>query len=190
VDIEINESISMICASSEAVMCEYNMHKDANGRIWMIPTQKAAGDNIYCGYDYDTKSEGFGGQWLTFKVTGEDQTIRLQGPWHSNSNALFQATGINVRNQHLTQVTISRGKINNVMKDVIVDFLDDEPKLGLFDRGTKLAQEFVNFVEYPVCCYIKSSGGSSTCWIYPEGTSHKDYVYNEKSGRLENQLEE
>ena len=189
-DLEI-KSTPMICGSAEAEEREYHMYKENNGCIWLVSISDNAADNIYCGYDHDTKSQGFGGSWLKFKITEEDREIKLQGPWHTNADSLYRAVGVDVRNQRLTQVIISKGVtygkngFDKTLKDVVSFLSDGKPKIGLFNRGKKLAQDYADFMEMPVYLHTKSSGGSSAGWIWPEETTHKDWTRNEKSGKMD-----
>lgn len=89
----------------------YRDRKDHN-RLWMVGANFVApADHIYVGYPYDTKSQGYAGRWLVFPTT-DDMTISLQGPWHSNADALYEATGVDVRGQHYVQLVVGLSRYN------------------------------------------------------------------------------
>ena len=73
------------------------------GRIWLVGVTEPS-NNIYV--DGCPGSQGFGGSTLTFKMV-DGSEVQLKGPWHSNSEALFYETGVDVRGLHKTFVVIS-----------------------------------------------------------------------------------
>jgi len=147
-----------------------------SGRIWIVGLCPSAGDFIHVSPNPRenerrfTGFRGYGGS--TLKFTLQDGTIEsLTGPWHSNSDALFQDTGIDFRDKHATYIIISKKRIQNekyqtVMVDVIHQ--DYSPVIGLFERGTLLAMEMAKTLNQMIFCYSESLGGSSCCPIYPD----------------------
>lgn len=151
----------MICGSAEAEDREYTAIEGESGRIWLVADQPNAADNVYVS-DPCPKSQGFAGRILTFKL--KDGFIRLQGPWHSNSDSLLADTGLDIRDQHLTFVVISKERemgehFEAIMKGIL--YIDPEPMLGSFKRGELAAKRFANSTGQPVWCYSESQGGSS-----------------------------
>lgn len=152
----------MVSASGEAESRQYTLFKGKSGRIWLVADQPNAADNIYVS-DPKRGSEGFAGRVITFKLGG-GSSISLQGPWHSNSESLLDDTGVDIRDQHLTFVVISREReigehYEPIMKDIL--HIDSKPTIGSFQRGGHMAQRFAKKLGGPIWCYSESTGGSS-----------------------------
>ncbi len=147
-----------------------------SGRIWIYSKGKGAGSFIHVSADLKENERGYqgfrgyGGSTLQFPL--EDGTMEeLIGPWHSNCDALFNDTGIDLRKKHLTFVVISKSReyskesYSSIMKDVL--YIDAEPQEGLFDRGILMAMEIAKKLNITVVCYKESLGGSSNGFVYP-----------------------
>jgi len=140
--------------------------------IWYIAKQKNPADNIYVtSKNKDGYSDGFAGATLSFEL--EDGTIdKVQGPWHSNSASLFNDTGYDIINKHLTFGVIAknfkRDKDNpyGIITDII--YKDDDWVVGPFNRIKQKAQEIANELGERVIYYQKSQGGSIRSWCDPE----------------------
>jgi small nuclear ribonucleoprotein (snRNP)-like protein len=141
--------------------------------VWYITDEPCAGDSIYVSIkNEDPKAyfKGFGGATLKFEMI--DGTIdEVKGPWHSNSDALFQDTGVDLRESHITYGVIAMGreyddKMNLVMKDVI--YQDDDWTCGSFDRVKAIAQGMADTLGKPVFAYSESHGGSSCGAVEPK----------------------
>lgn len=166
----------MICGSAEAESRRYNKYVGKSGRIWLVADQEDAANNIYISASPEQLEsgyrgfQGFGGSTLTFQLI-DGSEIKLKGPWHSNSQALFEDTGIDVRDRHYTYVVISRDrKSGEHYESIMVDVLyrDEAPQLGSFHRGDELAREWAREIGAPVFCYSQSKGGSSCGQIKPD----------------------
>jgi len=108
----------------------------------------------------------------------KDGDILIQGPWHSNTDALYKATGKDLRDKHLTWGVISKGrKYLSDHRTVMVDVLHIDPTwgvVGMFERIDNLAQAFADERDEVVYYYCQSHGGSSCGPVYPTGKSpHK-----------------
>ncbi len=144
-----------------------------SGKTWFIAIQKNPADNIYV-FNPNDKGKvmrGFGGRKMRFKL--EDGTIEeVDAPWHSNSDALFDDTGIDVKNMHLTKVVLCLGGVEYQgghswkMRNVI--YKENEHKLGSFNRGEELAQEYANKLGKRVYYWIESMGGARGHFKDPE----------------------
>ncbi len=92
---------------------------------------------VFYGSPYSTHSEGMAGRIIPFKCT-DGQTINIQGPWWSNADSFRESTGIDITNEYLTFVLISRQRQYNHEDDshtyIDVVFKDDELTLGPYDR--------------------------------------------------------
>ena len=139
-----------------------------SGIVWVYPINvENKAEMIHCRKPGDYKSNGYGGSTITFLL--EDGTeLKLQGPWHSNCEAFYEDTGIDIRDTHYTFVVISKNRTTDsyykwIMQDVI--YIDEKPTLGKFDRGEDMAKELVKKLGHPVYLYAESSGGSRCCVI-------------------------
>ena len=136
--------------------------------VWLVPINISnPGDYVHVYQPRD--QEGFGGKIVDFML--EDGTITSYlGPWHSNAEALFIATGYDVRDKHLTYVVISRNRdltgYNTTLQDVIYN--DTIPQIGLYDRGQRLAQQIANETNEPLYFYTRSTGGSHCGKVEPK----------------------
>lgn len=163
------ENKGMISGRGDAEKRKYIPIVSDEGNLWLVADQPNMGDNVYfC--SFSPKSQGFGGATLHFDLV-DGGSIELQGPWHGNTDSLLHDTGIDIRDTHLTFVVVSKDRKHEgwqcTMTDVL--YMDDEPKVGLFDRGTTIAQEIANRFGSPVMCYRESQGGSSNGAVYPDG---------------------
>ena len=151
---------------------------DRGEEIWLIPTNSPApGEQVHVHYP-KKKSEGYGGATLTFLL--EDGTeYKAQGPWHSNTDHLFQSTGIDLRNQHRTYgcVALRREHTNQFMEDRFTGLLhcDSDWVVGDFNRLRQLGIQFATKLNHPVFVYSQSQGGSSSGMEYPTGTTWQDW---------------
>ena len=158
----------MICGSAEAESRKYHKYVGKSGKVWLVADQPDAAANIYV--EGGPNSDGFAGRTLTFPLV-DGTEIKLKGPWHANSQLLFQDTGIDVRNRHYTFVVISRDRkpgknYESIMVDVL--YRDEEPQLGSFHRGDVLARQWTRELGVPVYCYSQSKGGSSCGQVKPD----------------------
>jgi len=143
-------------------------------KIWYIPIQDNAADDIHVFIKGDGgkigRFQGYGGATLNFSL--EDGTIdRVKAPWHSNSIALYNDTGIDLRDKTLTIGAIGKDRVYEGQIGYLEDLLyeDKDWVLGSFDRIRDMAQKFADDLGIKVWYYSQSTGGSSTCWLYPTG---------------------
>jgi len=160
----------MICGQAEAEKKLFKRVRGKSGRYWYIPVTDCPADNIYVSAHPDENMpgfkgfRGFGGAILTFHlVNGKKDEV--QGPWHSNSTALLNDTGIDIRDQHLTQGIISTERewtsfSDGLYKNVL--YHDIKPSLGYFDRIDTLAQKYANKLNKIVYYAVKTAGGGSS----------------------------
>lgn len=182
----------MICASAEAEDKVYKKVVGKSGSIWLIPQLDAArqdlptedsGDGVHVHRLDDKDSDGYGGRTLEFLLT--DGTIyKAAGPWHSNTEALYKDTGIDLRDKHRTFVVISLDRdfdgYDTIMKDIL--HIDKEPTIGKFERGKEIARYHADRLNRPVHRYSQSRGGSScgsenpSSWTAEEGNTYWKYA--------------
>jgi len=155
---------------------------EANGRTWLYSDDENAGDFIYVSaHEKENQPgyggfRGFGGRVITFDIVN-GETIQLEGPWHTNSQSLYEATGLDLRKKHLSFVVIgekfdkSSDPLCPWIREVI--HIDQEPVVGEFNRGSILAREIANELNISVALYAKSQGGSLRCTIFPEKEKDK-----------------
>ena len=172
-------SAGMICGSAEAERRTYKKIVGTSGRIWLVAVQENEADNIYVAANAEENLggykgfRGYGGRTLTFTLE-DGSTLELQGPWHSNSAALFADTEYDVRDKYLTFGVIGLDRsygpgpgLNPVtIKDVL--YKDECWTLGTFDRIEILAQHYANLLDKPVVRFTKSKGGTSCGFTKPE----------------------
>lgn len=151
-----------ICAATDAVNRIYKKIVRRDGKIYLIAVQDNPADNIYVEGGFD--NEGFGGSTLYFKL--EDGTLlKLKGPWHTNSEELYRATGIDIRDKHKTFGVISKGVIYNDVLMTNVLYQDNDWVIGKFGRIEDKAREIAKEIGQRVYFYSRSMGGSCRAWV-------------------------
>lgn len=163
----IIEPQPMVSGFSVATSNKYTFAVGRSGRTWLIADTPNPADHIYVS---DPRSQGFGGATLTFELINGER-ISLKGPWHSNSESLYSDTGIDVREQHLTFVVVSKRRVyhNGITTMCDVLYQDERPTVGAFKRGESIARAFADELGVPVICYSQSDGGSSIGPVSPTG---------------------
>ena len=158
----------MKCGSYEAEKRIYKLLIGKSGKRWLVSVQTNEADNIYV--EGNKNSDGFGGRTLNFELENGEK-LDLKGPWHSNSTALFEDTGYDIRNKHLTfgVIALDRKYISYNKPDIYIDVLykDEDFVVGEFERIEKMAQEFSNKLNKKVAYGVKSWGGGSSGWKQP-----------------------
>lgn len=168
----ISDSYSMFSGSEEAESRRYHKVCDKRGRVWLYSDQEDAASNIYV--EGGPGSDGFGGREITFPLVDGGE-VKLRGPWHTNSGALMTATGVDLRDRHLTLVVVALERVEIWPKTVLrgVIYRDDKPVLGRFDRGDEIAQRIADELNVSVYCYQQSKGGSTSGLVKSEvGSNH------------------
>lgn len=175
--IEFSINQGMISGQGEQACRKYKKIQGKT-RTWYVAIQENEGDNIYVTPDsrentFEYKGfRGFGGATLSFEL--EDGTVdKVQGPWHSNCEALLQDTGYDVTQKYYTQgivaldcnKTTSNDWMRTSHKEVL--HYDEKPVLGSFERIRKIAQDFANNLQRSVYYAVKTRGGASSAWLDP-----------------------
>lgn len=159
---------AMLCGSYEAEVRTYQKVVDRNGHVWLIANQPNRADNVYHHDPRDKNSRGFAGRTLSFAI--DDGTVyEAMGPWHTNSQALFEATGVDVRETHSTICAIGLKLGDSYMSVGDVFYLEKEYVLGRYERYEAIAERFANELQRPVYYNMRSQGGGSGGWSYPDG---------------------
>lgn len=167
------ERKSMICGSDEAESRTFKMALDGKGCVWFYTLEGTnPGGYVYVHDPSDDKSDGFGGSTITFKI-GKSGSYAAKGPWHTNTDALYQHTQIDLRSKHLTFGCIGKARSYERHQMVIEDliFCDSEPVLAAFNRIESLAKDLANELNQQLYYYSESSGGSSSGPVWPTGKS-------------------
>lgn len=176
-----NEPYKMICGSADAEKRVYKKLIGKSGRIWLIAVQDNPADNIYVSANSAENKpgyrgfRGFAGRTLTFELE-DGTTLDLQGPWATNSDALFNDTNYDVRDKYLTFGVIGLGrKYEHGMGVTITDVLyrDKDWVIGEFNRVEKIAQKIANELGKTVMKFSKSRGGSSCGQVSPDKADSK-----------------
>jgi hypothetical protein len=148
----------------EAAKNKYHKHVDSDGTIWLVADGPGKGDAVYC--SGGPGSQGFGGATLRFELV-DGGVEMLTGPWHTNADALFSHTGVDVRDQFLTFGIVAEerehvaGRWGANYYDKIIHH-DSEPIVGTYDRIHNIAKTWAK-ENGKVCYYafITPGGGSS-----------------------------
>lgn len=173
--IDVSEPYRMISGRAEQASVKlWNYTKDADGVYWFWPAEHPEpGAMVHCGSPIiaGRKSDGYGGAIMAFRTA--DGNINIQGPWHSNTDALFERTGVDLRDKHLTYGVVGTGRDTTTdFHTVITGVVHADPKdgvLGTFERINVIAQELADREDRPFYYYRKSHGGSSCGPVYPTG---------------------
>jgi len=161
------QSLEVVSGFAEAEQHEYRMNKGKSGRAWFYAVNlDNSGDYIYCtdSANWDQPGQGFGGATIELQLDN-GKRFSLRGGWHSNDEALLEDTGVDLRQLHRTFVIISRGREDGMMVDVV--YHDEQPKVGYFNRGERLALEMARSMKEPLYYFARSAGGSISAKVYP-----------------------
>jgi len=166
-----NYSNAMIASSGEVADRVFKKLVGKSGKIWMVAMQDNPADNIYV--SGGKHSQGMAGRTLEFKHADGSAT-NIQGPWHTNADALFRDTDYDVRHMCLTFgcIGLSReyGKGPGLGPVTIHDVLHVDAcwTLGEYERIDKIAQAIANERGVTVVRFIKSKGGSCCGPVKPK----------------------
>ncbi len=161
---------SMICGSAEAEKHRYHIHVDKSGKRWLVADQPDCASNVYV--EGGPNSNGFGGRELSFTLV-DGSILKLKGPWHTNADSLFQATGVDVRDKYLTYGVVAEKreyrKKDGGMRATLISILhqDAKPVIGKFNRIQQIALGIAKKLNQTVQYYSESAGGSSCGPISP-----------------------
>jgi hypothetical protein len=169
----------MRCGSAEAEERRYHKHIGKSGKIWLVADEEGAAAHVYV--EGGPNSDGFGGRTLTFPLV-DGTEVKLKGPWHANSDAMFADTGIDVRNQHFTSVCISEGVEYGRNYETICRgaLYRDENVLGSFHRPDEIAREWARKLGHRVYMAAQSDGGGHYCFIEPDAVFYWEKKSNSK----------
>lgn len=147
----------MTCGQANAQSPIYKKVVGKSGANWFIPVNHPEpGAGVQVHYANGKYSYGYGGATLEFNLE-DGTTYKAQGPWHSNSEACLNDTGVDLTAQHLTFVVLAMDRQGYPTELVDVIYIDKEPTLGRFDRYKELIKQYPQAKVY----YSESSGGSS-----------------------------
>ena len=147
----------------------YYLHLD--GKFpWIIPTNGEPSEI----HSHNAPHTGYGGRVLFFPLDEEDKLYKAKGPWHRNADDLFAATGIDLRNNHLTLGIVALERRSVKHKGMANDYrgilhLDENEIRGEFDRIPKLAQKIANERGEDVVYQVITAGGGRLGTKKPEG---------------------
>ena len=124
------------------------------GNTWLLPSNiQNKADHIWVETDNPT---GCSGRRIEFNLANGD-TIKVKGPWHTNANSLYNATGIDYRDLTLTWGLIAERRIDLYVYENIL-YIDQKPTLGIYTRIKDLANSLTQEVAY----HVNSHGGSTS----------------------------
>jgi hypothetical protein len=172
---EINSRMEMISAvgeQSEIKQWDYVIAKDGNHWFWPS-AHREPGAMTHCGFPVRAGkpySEGYAGRVMSFPT--KDGAIEIQGPWHSNSDALYEAVGVDIRDKHLTFGCVALERDGDTYQDII--YIDPkEGIVGTFERVDEIAQKLADELDRVLYVYSRSHGGSHSGPVYPKSWTEK-----------------
>lgn len=151
----------------------YRDKKDKN-RLWLVSaTHSNPADHIYVGYPYDTNSQGYAGRWLVFNLADHNSAVSLQGPFHSNAGALFEHTGVDIRDKHYVQLVVGLDRHNGPSYRTTLTNLVyyEEPGVRGYDDYKVVLRQLYEIHKAPLYYWHGGSGGSTTATY-----SDRDYA--------------
>lgn len=174
----VDKPYEMYSGIAEAAKYVYRKLVDKKGHVWLYAVNcDHPAETVHFHDPEDKHSDGYAGNTLHFVL--EDGTVYdAKGPWHSNSDAMFEKTGVDIRNTYRTFgcVALRRKYENHISKFIDVLHLDKESTLGTFDRLEKIALDWADKLGHPVACYRESRGGSSSGYEIPRGTEWRSWT--------------
>lgn len=154
----------MFSGQGEAVSHRYHKYIGKSGNTWLVADTETAAENVYVtDSPRNDGKQGFGGAALPMPCV-DGTTFVLKGGWHSNADALFEDTGVDVRDKYRTLVVLALerdstedGTFRTIFRQIV--YRDAAPVLGSYHRDKLL------MAQYPEAnyCYHASKGGSSSC---------------------------
>ena len=164
--VEFSINGPMVSASGDAEDRKYRLLFETGGRRWLVADQPEAADNIYA--DGGPGSQGMAGRTLRFALI-DGTTVDFTGPWKTGADALFKATGFDVRNRYLTRgiIALNRQTQGWNKADIFTNVLhyDDAPALGSFDRIKEMAKDFAAKLKCKVWYSVTSKAGGCASWV-------------------------
>lgn len=166
----------MVSAQGRDTQPIYHVYVGKSGKRWLVPTNiPNPADHIIV--EGGPKSDGYGGATLTFKLD-DGTTLDLTGPWHSNSNALLNDTGLDIRHKHRGTVGVALGlrrdPAGHGTRNFYPTYTDlvylEEDTVGRFagDVLNKVGQEIANDLGETVYGFSQSTGGGSCKAFQPK----------------------
>ena len=144
----------------------YHRYYDAAGRQWFVADAPDAGDRICVSHvdaDFDV-------DLVTLTLT-TDETVTVRGFWTSNPDALFDMTGVDVRDKCKTMGVVALGeedfRVGVPATYTGVIHHDEVPVLGTHDRVLQIAQKAATKLGKPVYAAWKGASGGQGRYVYP-----------------------
>lgn len=152
---------STVCGFKEAESSIYSLHIGKTGYRWLLSTRDNCADEIYVEIPH---VPGFGGADIEFTLIDLTSLV-IKGPRHSNCDAFFLDTGIDVRDKCRTFGVIAEkfGKKPRFTDPPLllnVIHIDTQPQIGAFDRIGVLAQQLSDIRKKEFVFYIETNGGA------------------------------
>lgn len=155
-----------ISASGVIQDATFHRHKDPEspGFYWFVRADvENKADFVFYGSPNTIRSEGMGGRIIPFTCT-DGEIIHIQGPWWASARSFKKSTGIDITDQHISFVVVSRSIDHTsgrpIMKDVL--YQDPGPVIGPDNRTKAIMKHVFDTVEVEkIAVYHKGYGGSS-----------------------------
>jgi hypothetical protein len=164
--IRLSSRLRMISAHGEQAAIELWETVERDGTRWFWPADHSTpGEHVHV---YACPSDGYGGAVLRFRC--KDATYECKGPFHSNTDALFAATGVDLRDKHRTWGVVAQRREWEGLDEILHSILHEDPPegvIGTFNRVDEIAQKLADERREVLAVYSQSRGGSSSGWAYP-----------------------
>lgn len=158
----------MVSAQGEQhdVKLYHNTRSDRGTSWYWAADRDNAADYIYCRHEGNYHSNGFGGATMRFPLEGG--SVEVQGPWHSNAEALFAETGVDLRDKHHTRGVLGLCYAQTFYSAIDVIYFDEDWVLGSYNRVDDLARELANKYNVPIYGWMAGQGGGHSIYKEPQ----------------------
>lgn len=151
---------AMVSAQAMGQDREWKIALGKSGRIWLYSEGRSS-----VWVEGGKGSRGCGGSSVAFKLAGGVGSISLVGPWHSNADACFVDTGVDVRSNFMTWGCVGTGRSydSNTGQSKVTGlvYFDKQPTKGLYERVDLIAWEMQEKdPDTKLYVYSESEGGS------------------------------
>ena len=151
----------------------YTKYESDNGNYYVDHNNPYCASWVYYDRNDGKHSNGMGGSTFAFKLANGDVDT-IQGPWNTNTDALFKHTGVDLRDKHMMRYIISNNPIvgdrcmyaREYTTDDMIEMVDDPEPMNFYYPKER-AKYWADKLNKSVYLYWGSLGGSSNGMIKP-----------------------